>query len=278
MKAMEPSWVIGDFQWTAWDYLGEAGVGLPVYGTTQAPFSKSYPCLTGACGSFDLIGHPEAAAYYTSTLFGAQEKPYIGVRPLEHYGEEYTLGRWRYSDALACFDYQGYEGKSADVEVYGNGKEVELFLNGTSLGRKPLENKRADFEIIYQPGILKAQVYDEEGNLSGTNELKTSGGDSFLNVSTEQKEVGKGDILFVNIDIVDEDNQLKFRDNRRVTLTVTGGALLAFGNADPCNTDGYHNNYSMTYHGSALAVIRVIDDHVTIQAQAEGLAGKTLNI
>jgi len=277
MKAMEPSYVIGDFQWTAWDYLGEAGVGLPVYGTAQAPFSKSYPCLTGACGSFDLTGHPEAAAYYTSTLFGAQDKPYIAVRPVDHSGEEYTLGRWRYSDALPCFDYQGCEGKTANVEVYSSASEVELFLNDVSIARKPTEAMRADFEAAYAPGTLKALAYDEEGKAVGANELKTTGEASFLKVTVEEKEIKTGDILFVDIDIVDEENQLKIREDHKVTLTITGGELLAYGNADPCNTEGYHNNSTMTYHGSALAVIRVTDDTVTIQAEAEGLEAKIVN-
>ena len=66
---MAHDYVIGDFMWTAWDYLGEAGVGVPVYGTTQAPFSKEYPCLSAGCGSVDLIGFPESQAYYSAVLW-----------------------------------------------------------------------------------------------------------------------------------------------------------------------------------------------------------------
>ena len=96
----ENDWVIGDFLWTAWDYLGEAGVGLPVYGTDKADFSKPYPCLTAACGSFDLNGNPEAAAYYEAILWGKFDKPFIAVRPVNHSGEPFTVGGWRLTDAV----------------------------------------------------------------------------------------------------------------------------------------------------------------------------------
>ena len=68
---MQNDYVIGDFHWTAWDYLGEAGVGLPVYGTSKAPFSKSYPAFTADCGSVDLTGLPESTAMYTAILWNA---------------------------------------------------------------------------------------------------------------------------------------------------------------------------------------------------------------
>ena len=92
-RVLESPYLIGDFMWTAWDYLGEAGVGLPFYGSSQAPFSKEYPCLTAGCGSVDLTGYVESQGYYTSIVFGEYEKPYIAVRPVNHSGEEYKIGR-----------------------------------------------------------------------------------------------------------------------------------------------------------------------------------------
>lgn len=98
-RVLESPYLIGDFMWTAWDYLGEAGVGLPYYGSTQAPFSKEYPCLTAGCGSVDLTGYVESQGYYTSVVFGNYQKPYIAVRPVNHSGEEYGIPVYRFTES-----------------------------------------------------------------------------------------------------------------------------------------------------------------------------------
>lgn len=159
------TYVIGDFHWTAWDYLGEAGVGLPVYGTSKAPFSKSYPAFTANCGSVDLTGLPESAAMYTAILWGAYDMPYIGVRPVNHSGEEYALGNWRMTDSVSSWTWPGCEGRTAEIEVFSPGAEAELLQEGTSLGRKPLDHCKARFEAVYRPGTLTAVAYDAENSV-----------------------------------------------------------------------------------------------------------------
>lgn len=78
----------------------------------------------GLCGSVDLTGYPEVQAYYNAVLWGANSKPYIGVRPVDHSGEEYTLGRWRLTDALNSWTWNGCEGRMAEIEVYSIGDSV----------------------------------------------------------------------------------------------------------------------------------------------------------
>ena len=272
-------YVIGDFHWTAWDYLGEAGVGLPVYGTTQAPFSKDYPCMTAACGSFDLTGFPESAAYYASILWGVYQKPYIGVRPVDHAGEPYTLGKWRFSDSIPCWTWPGCEGKNAELEIFSIGIEIELYQDGQLLARKPLEHGRADFTAIYRPGTLTAISYDAAGAVLGRVTLSTAGAETILQVLPEQDTVAPGAIAFVPIHLTDAAGTLKMTETRTICVQVHGGALVALGSAEPVREPDHYGRTTAAWHGRALAVVRA-DGTGTIEitASADGLANATARI
>lgn len=275
----ENSYVIGDFHWTAWDYLGEAGVGLPVYGAAQAPFSKPYPCLTASCGSFDMTGFPESAAYYVATLWGANHKPYIGVRPLDHAGEEYTLGKWRFSDSIPCWTWPGHEGKVAQVEVFSEGAEVALTLNGILVEQKLLEHCRADFTVSYAPGILAAVSHDEQGKGLARVELETAGPDTVLCV--EPEETFLHDLAFVPVVLRDSKGTLKMTSAADISILVEGpGTLLAFGCAKPDGEPDFYSGRSTTWNGRALAVIQSTGKAGTVRitASAPNLASASAEI
>lgn len=280
---MENDHIIGDFHWTAWDYLGEAGVGLPVYGTKEAPFSKSYPCLTAACGSFDLNGNPEVAAYYCAALWGTAIKPFIGVRPVNHSGEDYTLGNWRLTDAVDCWSWAGCEGNKAEIFVYSVGAEVELFQDGISLGRKTLTDCKAEFETIYVPGRLEAVSYDESGLEIGRSGIETVGKKTCLTVLPEESRIPAepDSLVFVPIRVTDERGVLCMNTDKRITVNVSGqGELLAFGSARPENEEPFDANTHTSWNGSLLAVIRStgLPGKITITAAAEGCETATAEV
>lgn len=283
-KAVEEhDYVIGDFMWTAWDYLGEAGVGLPVYGTTQAPFSKSYPCLTAGCGSVDLTGFPESQAYYSAVLWGAYEKPYIGVRPVDHSGEEYTLGRWRLTDTIPCWTWPGQEGKTAEIEVYSRGTAVELWKNGQSVGKEVLENCRCKFQTEYTPGVLVAVSYNEQGNEIARTELATTGEESRLVILPEEtliKADGE-DIIYIPIHVTDKDGNLKMTTDRKITVSVEGeGTLLAVGSGNPKTEEQFEDGTYTSWHGRVLAVVRSTEQagRIKVTVSCEGLEKETVEI
>ena len=272
---LENDHIIGDFHWTAWDYLGEAGVGLPVYGTKEAPFAKPYPCLTAACGSFDLTGNPEAAAYYAAVMWGAYEKPYIAVRPVDHSGEEYTVGGWRLTDAIDCWSWDGCEGKTAQITVYSIGREVALYQDGVLVERKPLLDWKADFETAYRPGMLEAVSYDENGSEIARAVLKTVGQGICLAVLPEEIRVKAHpeEIVFVNICITDDEGNLRMMTDKKITVTVEGeGTLLALGSARPETEECFFDNCYTSWHGAVLAVVRSTGKPgvIRITASAEG--------
>ncbi|WP_148408750.1 glycoside hydrolase family 2 TIM barrel-domain containing protein [Murimonas intestini] len=290
-KTMDTNWaaveqndyVIGDFMWTAWDYLGEAGVGLPVYGTTQAPFSKDYPCLTAACGSFDLTGFPESQAYYSAVMWGAYDKPYIGVRPVNHSGEEYTLGRWRLTDSLNCWTWPGQEGREAEIEVYSIGDSVELFQDGQSMGRKPLEAYKCDFHTAYRPGVLEAVCYDSDGKEIARDSLVTAGEETRLTILKEDDVIRADgeDLAYVTVYITDEKGNLKMMTNRKISVTVEGpGRLLAVGSGNPETEEKFTDGVYTSWHGRVIAIIRSEKEagRIKVTASAEGMESVSAEI
>jgi beta-galactosidase len=229
-----------------------------------------------ACGSFDLTGFPESAAYYAAILWGAYHKPYIGVRPLTHSGEEYTLGNWRFSDSIPCWTWNGYVGKIAQVEVFSEGAEVELFVNGVSVGKKTLEKARADFELSYTPGVLTAVSYNSDGAEFARTELASADRVTKLCVEPEDsiiKADGK-DLAFIAVGLRDSRGVLKMTSTADITVSLEGPAkLLAFGSADPCAEPEYYSGHFGTYNGRILAVIQSTGESgiIRITASADGM-------
>lgn len=112
--------VLGDFVWSAWDYLGEACIGDWTYHSY-----KGLPLLAGQ-GMIDITGKPLASMYYMQIVWGLRKEPFIGVRPLNHAKEEPSTGAWQFTNAIDSWSWQGYEGKKAVVEVYFSGENNEL--------------------------------------------------------------------------------------------------------------------------------------------------------
>ena len=269
----EKPYLIGDFMWTAWDYLGEAGVGLPFYGSTQAPFSKDYPCMTAGCGSVDLTGYVESQGYYTAVVFGKYKKPYIAVRPVDHAGEEYTVGKWRLTDAVNSWSWSNQEGKMAEIEVYSVGREVELIQDGISLGKKTLELCRAFYQTEYRPGKLEAISYDENGIEIAREQLISATGKEQIVLQPEEIKIHADgtDLAYINILIADEQGVPWLLRDRQLTVEVTGaGKLVALASGNPETTEKFSDNSYTTYHGRLLAIVQSTGDQGKISISVTG--------
>lgn len=274
-------YLIGDFMWTAWDYIGEAGVGLPFYGTKQAPFSKPYPCMLAGCGSFDITGFPESQAYYSAVLWGAYAKPYIAVRPVDHSGEEYALGNWRLTDAQNSWSWEKQSGKSAEIFVYSIGDKIELLLNGNSIGKKQLVSCKAEFSVSYERGVLTAISYDQNGKEIARSELRSADDNIVIQATAEQSVIEKNDFTYVNIALTDEAGTVHMLCDRRVKVMVEGpGYLRAIGSGNPLTEESFADPEYTSYYGRLQAVIASKDSAGTIKVflQAEGAANKSIEI
>lgn len=248
-------YLVGDFMWTAWDYLGEAGLGAWSY-TGGLPFNRPYPWILAGTGVIDILGIPDASCKYAATVWGLLNKPVIGVRPVNHPGVRVSKSVWRGTNAIESWAWSGCSGNKAEIEVYAQAASVELLLNGKSLGKKKLKEYKAMFRTKYAPGTLTAVAFGADGQELARNELHSAAGKLHLLAEPEEKEIPAEEIVYVPVSLVGENGIVESNNDRKLTATVENGDLLAFGSANPCTEEQYHSGSFTTYYGRALAVIR----------------------
>ena len=249
-------YLVGDFMWTAWDYLGEAGIGAWSY-TGGMPFNRPYPWLLAGAGVIDILGTPDGSCKYASTVWGLEKKPVIAVKPVNHPGVRPSKSTWRGTNAILSWSWQGCEGNRAEVEVYSDAAMVELLLNGKSLGKKKIRDCKAIFRTRYAAGTLTAVAYAADGKELSRTELASASGKIGIRVEPEKKEAAKGGIVYVPVVIAGENGVVESNADRSLSVTVQGGELLGFGSANPRTEEQYHTGTFTTYYGRALAVVRV---------------------
>lgn len=248
--------VIGDFMWTAWDYLGETGIGAWSWKKEDASFDKKYPWLLAEAGVFDILGNSNAEAGLVSAVYKQDPGPYIAVRPVNHAGEELYKAMWRGSNGLPHWSYAGCDGNEAVVEIYSAGAEAELLINGRSLGRKKLTDKTAVFHTVYEPGCLTARIYDAFGKQLSEKSLHSAEGKLQVRIAPEKQYVPEEQIVYVDIDLVGENGEIECGRDQQLQVKVEGGELLAFGSARPKTEEDFLAGKYRTYYGRSLAVIK----------------------
>lgn len=251
-------YLLGDFMWTGWDYIGEAGVGAFCYDSVGTK-DKEYPALLAGSGIIDITGQPRPEVWLNKSVFGLTKKPTIGVEPVTHAGENKLISAWRFSDAVRSWSWQGCEGRTAEIIVYADAAEVELLQDGKSLGRQPVEECQAHFTAVYTPGTLTAVAYDAAGNEQGRDTLASAGAETVLSVKADKQVLNADgqDLCYLDIALADAAGIVQAGQDWEVTVTVTGAAeLAALGNADPFNTQPYTGQSHRTYYGRLQAVLR----------------------
>lgn len=251
----EYPYLIGDFMWTAWDYLGEAGIGTWAYTSDGMGFNKPYPWLMADVGAMDILGNPNGELFLAQAVWGMLDAPQIAVQPVNHPGNEPAKAVWRGTNAIPHWSWRDCEGNAAVIEVYGEGAEAELFLNGASLGRRTLEDYKAVFETEYQPGTLEAVLYDTAHNETGRSRLVSSQGRLRINLQSENVEASAGEPVYIALSIQGEDGITECAYDREIKVSVSGGRLLAFGSANPRTEDDFVSGIYSTYYGKAQIVV-----------------------
>lgn len=276
--------IIGDFTWTGWDYLGEAGIGKVTYNPADTAILGAYPWLTAWCGDIDILGNRRPVSYYREIVFGLRKEPYIAVQRPEHYGKPSNSTTWSWSDSVSSWTWNGYEGKPVKVEVYADAEEVELLVNGKSVGKAVAgeeQRYKAEFETIYEAGEIVAVAY-AKGKDIGRMTLATATGPILLNIEADRSQItaSDNDLSFVMLSLVDEHGNLFNTADRKVTVHVEGaGKLQGFGSADPKSEENFFDTERTTFDGKVLAVIRPNNPGtITVKVSAEGCDPKTIDI
>jgi len=259
--------VIGDFTWVGWDYLGEAGIGRISYDppsgdAVSMALMGPYPSLTAYSGDLDITGFRRPISYWREVVFGLATGPSLAVQSPERHGKTpFYKSAWALSDAVESWTWPGHEGNPVTVEVYADADEVELLVNGTSVGRAPAGRDhefRARFETTYDAGELVAVAY-RGGAEVGRARLASANGPVFLRVETDRTEIRADDtdLAYVSITLVDGNGTTWTSEDRAVTVTIDGpAALLGLGSANPCTEETFGADTHDTFEGRALAVVR----------------------
>lgn len=257
-------YLIGDFVWTSMDYIGEAGIGKTLYAepdqaadAARSMHYAEYPWRTAGCGDFDLCGFERPQLAYRRILWGSKETRIFCHNPKNN-GKLELLGRYGWPECAHSWTWNAEPGTPIKVEVYSSAAEVELLVNGESLGRKDTAHNKAEFLVPYAPGELTAISF--EGTKEVSRDIIHSAGTANGLKITADKTVlhSDGDSLcFAAIEIVDVHDNLVPYAEAELSATVEGGAVLqAFGSARPKTEENYTNGIATTQQGRLLAVIR----------------------
>jgi len=289
-------WVIGDFVWTAVDYLGETGIGWMGYSQDWQKLGP-YPWHLAYCGEIDATGRKRPAAYYREVLWKTGIDPIVAfVR--QPAGTEDLPNRflfpispphldWSLEDVHPSWSWAGQEGKPLDVAVYSEFPQVELVLNGRSLGRKAVgldTQYQAHFTVPYEAGELVAIGY-RDGRPAGRWTLRTAGAAARAEMSSDRRQLpADGEALaYVAVELKDAAGTPLYAQtaDRRVHVRVSGAATLAgIGNGDPRDASSFQSGIRNTFHGRVVAVIRAGSKPgpIVIQVDAEGLPSRQIRL
>jgi beta-galactosidase len=239
----------GQFIWTGFDYIGE-------------PWPYQWPSRSSYFGIVDMAGFPKDVYYMYQ-------------------------GEWTDKTILHLLPHWNWQpGKIVDVwAYYSNADEVELFLNGRSLGArsKQGDDLHVAWKVPYEAGVLKA-VSRRNGRVVLTTEVKTAGEPARIELSVDRKKINAGDndLAFVTVKIVDKngimvpdaDNDVSFK------LSGTDGFLAGVDNGNQTSHESFKADHRKAFNGLALAIIQAKDKPgtITLTATADGLRTATLPI
>jgi beta-galactosidase len=194
-------WASGSFMWTGFDYRGE-----------ESPFR--WPNISSEFGSVDLCGFPKDVFYYYKSWW--TEKPVLHLMP-----------HWT---------WPGREGQDIDVRCFSNCEEVELFLNGVSLGRQKMpKNSHLQWMVKYAPGTLSAKGY-VNGEVVAEDKVETAGAPASVQLVPDRGTIQAdgGDVSVVTVSATDAQGRPVPIANNLIYLQLSGpGKIIGVGNGDP---------------------------------------------
>ena len=246
--AAENKYWLGGFVWTGFDYRGE-------------PTPYKWPNINSHFGILDVCGFPKNIYYYYKSWWTNEDILHISPH-------------WNWPDKV---------GKPIDVWINSNAEQVELFLNGKSLGQKTMErNSHLQCNVLYEPGILEAIGYKNGKKI--TAKVETTENASQVVISTDKTILnadGK-DVTVINISIVDEKGREVPTANNMISFTITENAkIIGVGNGDPSSHEpdkcATHSWQRSAFNGKCQVIIQAGKNtgEVTFEAKSIGLKSTT---
>lgn len=279
-------YVIGDFDWTAWDYIGETGIGKINYTDQQSMgFYALYPCKIAYCGDINILGNRRPISYWRELIWGLRKAPYIAVQLPQHYGEPQSTTQWSMSDAVRSWNWNGYEGKPVKVEVYAVADEVELLINGQSVERKKVgETKKyiTIFDTTYHAGKVEVIAYSD-GKECGRDEILTASDEVVIAAKADRTQIPAdgSDIAYIDICMQDALGILNPNADKAVSISLDGpGEIMGYGSADPESEENYYDMVAKAYEGKLRAAVRGTGEtgKIVVTLSADGLESVKVDV
>jgi beta-galactosidase len=248
-KVARYPYLSGTFLWTGFDYHGE-----------PAPFN--WPAISSQFGLMDLCGFPKDNYYY----FQAAWKP----EPLVH-----IFPHWNWPEKI---------GEPVKVGCYTNCEEIELFLNGRSLGCKPvIPNYHLEWaNVLYEPGRLEAAGY-RGGQVVASARVETTGPACGIRLLPDRTRIQaeRSDVCVMDVEIIDEQGRVVPSASQLVHFEVAGAArIIGVGNGDPSSHEPEQANYRRAFNGHCQAILQPAAHPGTVlfTARADGLLPAAVEI
>ena len=245
-------WVIGQFVWTGFDYLGE-----------PSPYdTDAWPNHSSVFGIIDLASLPKDRYYLYRSVWN-KKSPTLHILP-----------HW---------NWKGREGEITPVFVYTSYPKAELFINGKSYGMREkndstLMNRYRLMwnEIKYEPGEVKVVAYDSNGYAAMEKTIKTTGKPHHLVASVNHNTLKADgeDLAYITVQVADKDGNIVPTDNRLVKFKVTGaGKFRATANGDPTCLYSFQGEEMPLFSGALTAIVQAANESGTIEftATAKGV-------
>jgi len=249
-------WVIGEFVWTGFDYIGE-----------PTPYDEAWPSRSSYFGINDLAGLPKDRYYLYRSRWNTKDETL------------HILPHW---------NWEGREGKTTPVFVYTSYDSAELFLNGKSLGiqKKNNDTKQNRYRLMwmdvrYEPGTLKVVAFDKDGNPASEKEIKTAGKPHQIVLDPDVKTIKANgeDLCYVTVFVVDKKGIPCPTATNQLTFKVKGeGTFRAACNGDATSLELFHLPTMKLFSGKLVVLIQSTEDAGNIELSVSGKGLKKGNI
>jgi beta-galactosidase len=195
-------WLSGGFVWTGFDYRGE-------------PTPYGWPCINSHFGVLDVCGFPKDNFYYYQSWWMTNTVLHL-------------LPHWNWA---------GKEGQEIRVDALSNCKQVELFLNGQSLGKQTMQpNSKLSWQVKYAPGTLSAKGFDDAGNVITETKVETTGEPAAVQLTPNRTTINADgeDVSVITVSVTDAQGRIVPTAGNKINFAIEGaGKILGVGNGDP---------------------------------------------
>lgn len=285
-KVEKHPYLIGDFIWTAMDYLGESGLGNSIEVDPQENEHKfmDWPWFNAWCGDLDLLGIKKPQSYYRDVLWRKREISLAVELPAAK-GKVRKVSFWGWPEEALSWTFPGWEDQTLKVNVYTRASGVRLYLNGVPVGEgKTNDLYTASFQVPYRPGKLKAVELDEAGREGASALLETVGEPVSLRLVADRRKLAADgqDLSYILIEQVDRDGNVVQTSGQKVSITAQGdaGTLIASGTASPNDMRSFQSLTPALFRGRAMLIVRSgkKKGKLTLRVTADGLKEAVINM